>query len=119
MNEFPGMYYKRDGTEITFDEWTAYMYETGDQDAWQKLKRIAETTVGDWWISTVYLGMNHAIGGGPPLIFETMIFPTEAAVQDTDESRWGERWQDRYSTEEQAIAGHAATVEAVTKGDLP
>lgn len=37
-------------------------------------KRVAEDFVGDMHVSTVFLGMNHNIGRGRPLFFETMIF---------------------------------------------
>lgn len=48
-------------------------------------------------VSTVWLGINHAFGSSPPVIFETMVF-TPAP---------GELYMDRYCTEEQALAGHA------------
>ena len=47
-------------------------------------------------ISTVWLGLDHNLLGSVPLIFESMVF-----------GRGGERTQRRYSTEAQAIAGHA------------
>lgn len=28
----------------------------------------------DYWVSTVFLGLNHNFGDGPPHIFETMVF---------------------------------------------
>lgn len=28
----------------------------------------------DYWISTVFLGIDHSFGQGPPLVFETMVF---------------------------------------------
>jgi len=49
-------------------------------------------------VSTVFLGLDHRFGGdGPPILFETMIF---GGRHDQD--------QDRYSTWEEAEAGHAA-----------
>ena len=53
-------------------------------------------------VSTVFLGINHAWGGGPPLLFESMCFngPLDEA-------------QDRYTTWEQAEKGHKEMVEAV------
>lgn len=52
-------------------------------------------------VSTVWLGLDHGWGGGRPLIFETMIFTSDEAI-DT--------WCDRYSTEDEARAGHNAVV---------
>jgi hypothetical protein len=46
-------------------------------------------------VSTVYLGLNHAYGDGPPLLWETMTFP-------------GCDICERYSSVEQAIEGHKA-----------
>jgi hypothetical protein len=57
-------------------------------------------------VSTVYLGMNHQWGDGPPLIFETMVFGG-----DEGEPCW------RYSTEEQARAGHDRVVAALRAGE--
>jgi hypothetical protein len=37
-------------------------------------RRVAEDTIGDVRISTVFLGLNHSFGGPSPLLFETMIF---------------------------------------------
>ena len=46
-------------------------------------------------ISTVWLGLNHQFGNGPPLIFETMVF---GGKYDGE--------QERYSTLEEAQNGH-------------
>ena len=51
-------------------------------------------------VSTVFLGLNHQFGDGPPLIFETMIF----SPGPLDQECW------RYSTESEALVGHAAAV---------
>jgi len=62
--------------------------------------------VGPFLVSTVFLGIDHNWGGGPPLIFETMIFN-----QGPESERpWHEEYQERYSTWEQAEAGHARAV---------
>ena len=51
----------------------------------------------DMRVSTVFLGLDHSFGSGPPLLFETMVFGGELDQE-----------QERYSTREQALAGHAA-----------
>lgn len=91
-------YYDRQGNVLTADQWLALFRDDAD---YYKQKRVAETTVGQLWVSTVWLGLNHQYGSGPPLIFETMIFP-----------RWdyGELYMDRYSTEAEALAGHERAV---------
>lgn len=37
-------------------------------------RRVFETHVGPYWVSTVFLGLDHSFGHGPPVLFETMIF---------------------------------------------
>ena len=76
---------------MTWAKW----YEKAD-------RKVAKDTVGESRISTVFLGMNHQWGKGPPLLFETMVF---------DGPLDGE--QERCSTWEQAEAQHAAIVEKV------
>jgi hypothetical protein len=66
----------------------------------QKDRRVAATEITpDVHVSTVFLGLDHALGIGPPQIFETMIF---GGVHN------GDQW--RYSTWDEAIAGHEAAV---------
>ena len=88
-------YYRRDGTTCSIMEW-ATSFESPET------RRVALDKVGETKVSTVFLGMNHAWDDGPPLIFETMVFggPLD-----------GE--QEQYSTEEQAVAGHAAMLARV------
>ncbi len=51
----------------TFDEWGAFFSQIDK-------RRVARTNVNGCDVSTVFLGMNHNYGDGPPLLFETMIF---------------------------------------------
>lgn len=53
-------------------------------------------------VSTVFLSHDHAYGGGQPVLWETMIFGGEHS--DT---------QERYTSYEDAVAGHAKCVEMV------
>lgn len=41
-----------------------------------ELRKIAQTDISKKvWVSTVFLGIDHNfLGGGPPLLFETMVF---------------------------------------------
>jgi len=65
--------------------------------------RVAATTLPDGkWVSTVWLGMDHRNGRGLPLIFETMVFPGKREFASLDVVR--------YTTEAEAVAGHAAMV---------
>jgi hypothetical protein len=35
---------------------------------------VKQEDVGNVWVSTVFLGIDHSFNGGPPLLFETMAF---------------------------------------------
>jgi len=88
-------HYDRQGQPIDLMTWAKRL---------ESDRRVAKTTLADGkWINTVWLGLDHGFGGGPPLIFETMVFPSKDDMGDLD--------CERYSTEAEAVAGHAAMVE--------
>jgi len=87
-------YYDQQGNPMELMDW-AQAFETDD-------RVVASDYVGDVHVSTVWLGLDHQYGDGPPLIFETMIFGGELD---------GEQWRD--STEEQAKDSHAHAVAQV------
>ena len=104
MNLDGPMYYDREGKPMDgVLRWAKLLEDPA-------YKRVAETTVGKYWVSTVWLGLDHNFGfGGPPLIFETMVFHSgDGSMLGDDE------YMERYATEEQALAGHAHIVEMVT-----
>lgn len=71
----------------------AQWFETAD-------RIVEQTTISeDVTVSTVFLGMDHQFGDGPPLLFETLIFGGE---HDGN--------MQRYSTWPQAKEGHARVV---------
>lgn len=70
----------------------------------QGTRRVARDVIGDVTISTVFLGLNHNWGEGPPLLFETMIF---GGPHDGDCFRC--------STWEEAEAQHKMALALVTK----
>ncbi len=70
---------------------------------WESSDRIVkQDTIGDVKISTVFLGLDHSFGDGPPLLFETIIF---GGAHD--------EYQDRYTTYEEAEAGHEVAKQLV------
>jgi hypothetical protein len=90
------LHFNRRGEPISMEEWSA-AFQQDD-------RTVARTNLGTRGeLSTVYLGLDSSFGDGPPLIFETMMFggPMHAL-------RLG-----RYSTEEQAKAGHQAALDAL------
>lgn len=60
-------------------------------------------------ISTVFLAMDHQFGDGPPLVFESMIFG------ETGDPEYPDNYQDRYTTVQEALAGHERLVSNVGK----
>ena len=86
-------YYNREGKEIDLDTWEKFLSDTN-------YKIIKQENVGKYWVSTVWLGLNHQYGEGEPLIFETMVFKGKESDLDCE----------RYTTEEEAIKGHQKMV---------
>ena len=63
-------------------------------------RRVASTEINsEVWVSTVFLGLDHCFGGGPPVLFETMIFGGD---RDSE--------MHRYSTWDDAITNHEMIV---------
>lgn len=66
--------------------------------------RAVQKTVfpNDTRVSTVFLGLDHRFGEGPPLLFETMVFggPLDGEM-------------DRYETWEDAVEGHKTMADRV------
>lgn len=67
-----------------------------------------KTKIGKYTISTVDLGLDHSFGIGEPLYYETMIFNWE----DEEENIF-DFYQERYTTEEEARAGHEKAIDYV------
>lgn len=69
---------------------------------------VAQTKVGSYRISTVFLGRDHNLfPPGRPILFETMVFA------DTARNPWADRYPRRYSTWREAEAGHKIAVKEV------
>jgi len=102
-------YYNREGEPIDMDEWTRLSGGPGMDGDYRRIdSTYLMAGMETRWVSTVWLGLDHGFGmGGPPVIFETMIFDQAG----TDYGQW------RYSTEDQARAGHQDAV-FVAKGQL-
>lgn len=79
--------------------------QTHDAIAWgrwfqQADRHVAYTEVGDGYVSTVFLGLDHNWWGGPPVLWETMTFQIPGL-------QWEQR---RYASRIDALAGHAEAV---------
>ena len=67
--------------------------------------RVGLDVIGGVRVSTVFLGIDHAhFDGGPPVLWETMLF-------DTDEE-----YQERYTSQAAAIRGHERVCENLRMG---
>ena len=88
-------YYRRDGSPYAeMLEW-AKDFEKGN-------RRVGGTKLlNRVWISTIWLGLDHSFGTGPPLIFESMAFFRSRSDIDCE----------RYATEEAALKGHEKMVQ--------
>ncbi len=88
-----------DGTArpVGLHEWAEW-FETAD-------RRIALTQITGMHVSTVFLALDHSFtADGPPTLFESMVF-------------YGSNGgcTERYSTRDEALAGHEAICEAMRK----
>lgn len=89
-------YYDRTGKPISMRRW-CQLAENRDYKIVKQDKGLGKM------VSTIWLGLDHSFGSGPPLIFETMVFATN---QHGEVENWSEIAADRYSTEDEALAGH-------------
>ena len=77
-------------------EWSKWM-------AKHALRVVGRTTIDDVVVSTVFLGIDHSLDEGKPMLFETLVFGGPY-----DEER------ERTSTWEEAESMHARMVERVS-----
>lgn len=98
-----GRYWRRDGTMISStQEWAALL-----EDPEYKIVKQTKLRGRRKWVSTVWLGLNHNYSGGTPLIFETMVFGLKDLTWFNGRGFPKDLDQRRYTTEAEAIAGHA------------
>ncbi len=85
------MYYILDGKNTVACDVATWASSFENRDAWT----VNKTTIGDANISTVFLGIDHSLGGARPMLFETMVFggPIDEAM-------------DRCTTWEEAVEMH-------------
>lgn len=98
------MYYKLNGKEI---ELVGGIEEMITSNIPMSIS-LFKTEIGISQISTVFLSMDHSLGGiigdGRPVLFETMVFGGEH-----------DGYQERYHTHDQAEEGHKRIVDMVDK----
>jgi hypothetical protein len=99
------MYFDVDGRPLSMSEWGLMLQERSEENAdeW----RIGHDVIGAYEVSTVWLGLDHSyLPEAPPLIFETMVFEPE--YERLSSERFD--YQLRYSTKDEARAGHERVV---------
>lgn len=101
-------FYDRFGMPVSLERWAQLMDEDNG-------KFVAKDLVGHYLVSTIWLGLDHQIFGGPPMIFETCVFyiPHEGAEWETILEPV------RYPSEEAALAGHKKILQEVKSGEHP
>ena len=86
-------------TKVSLQEWSDMM-ETTD-------RRVAYDELPDGRrVSTVFLGLDHSYWGGPPLLFETMVF---------SKNSYSDEYMLRYTTWKQAKRGHEQVMEELRR----
>ena len=66
------------------------------------IKNVAQEHIGDVFVSTVFLGLDHSWNSEIPILWETMIFGGEH-----------DQYQERYTSHKDALEGHEKALELV------
>jgi len=91
-------YILKDGEPLPVDDVLEWSKWFGDIEN----RRVARDEFPGCYVSTIFLGIDHQFGDGPPLLFETMVFGGSC---DED--------MDRYATLPEARVGHRRICEKV------
>jgi hypothetical protein len=83
---------------VDMDTWGFWFGKHNDE------RIVGRWTFGEIEVSTMFLGIDHGDGDGPPILFETMIFG----------GPWGGQMR-RYSTWDEAERGHMRVCKAVRR----
>jgi len=78
----------------SFEQWAEWMHEQNDKNG----RAVGQAVVEGYYISTVFLGIDHSFGGPDPILFETMVFSDKG--KNAEELCW------RYPTWDNAVEGH-------------
>jgi hypothetical protein len=65
---------------------------------------VKQDQINDVFVSTVFLGLDHAWDSNVPVLWETMIFGGEH-----------DQYQERYTSHEDALEGHEKALTLITK----
>jgi hypothetical protein len=84
--------------EVDATTWARWLETNQDQE------RVALDQIGDTKVSTAFFGLDLSFGGERTLLFETMTIGGDLSDE-----------RDRYTTWDEAVAGHAAMCERVRR----
>jgi hypothetical protein len=102
-------YFDRESKPMELLDWARLC----EDDNYYKI--VKQEEVGKYFVSTVWIGINMSFWRESPIkIFETMIFLKDEEDKSEDPIR---DYQDHYSTEAEALEGHAKAVK-IAKGEL-
>ena len=97
------MYYDKEGNRITLENFLDLMSLEN-----AKYRFVKQEIVGDFFISTVWLGFDHSFGvEASPKIFETMVFDRRPGKDHSCEE-----FCKRYPDKTSALEGHNRIVQA-------
>lgn len=94
--------------EAGFMDWAVWFEDAGDE------RVVAQSETEMHAVSTVFIGIDYRVfGKGPPLVFETMVVSKGGGEFDweDDHGQW------RYSSWDDAEAGHHAALRRVLKAE--
>jgi hypothetical protein len=117
----PIRYILVDKTPVVLDDlmmWANWMEESMTNES----RVVKQDQINDLWISTVFLGIDHAFTG-PPMLFETLVFwlyekPVTKIIMGKEFTHDKESISGtmrRYSTWSQAEKGHTEVVKETRK----
>lgn len=95
-----GAYYDRRGQRIGISRWMSLQ-------AHEDYQRVAINEIGEYVVSTVWMGLDYSFGIGEKQVFETMVFTADDWYGRAESAALEVR---RYPNEDAAIRGHESMV---------
>jgi hypothetical protein len=94
--------------EVGLGDWAQWVESMGAN------RVVRQEHMQSFFVSTMFLGLDHRFGPGSPILFETMVFAkTPTGVVD-----YSGLYMDRYETYAQALEGHERAIEKIKRGEI-
>lgn len=101
-----------------FMKWAKWLEEAGE-------KRILKqtTTKQNYFVSTVFLALDHSFGGEIPILYESMVFDHNRVKvlklpNGSTHNYHPDIYIERHADKESAYKGHEAILEMIKKGEI-